>query len=315
MAYCEKCGKEIKEGVKFCVYCGATQENNQLGTEENNQYITNESNQSEIKEDNQFITNSQPKKKKRLLLPIVIALILVVAIGVFCFIFFFNNKEIKVKEIDEDTAVYNISYDEFRSQFPKSLFKISSLLSESDSFETEDIEEIEEIAEEFDNDENWENWEKDDCQIYNWKYTPEDYSSFEYSIKIVEDIESGKINKVQSDCYVNLSYGINSYLLNYLLYGDDFEIEQLENSFNLIQFYQGEDVYEDAKILNIDNMCVFGEYESSDFTMIFSAVTKSFDKEFDDIIIYLPKDKLNKFDKMLSSRYGYDYEKKSLIDD
>lgn len=66
--FCEKCGKEIKDGDKFCPYCGAE---NEINKEEPSHDIPPD-----------FSVKGAGKKKKGAVIAIAV-LVIIVAIGIF----------------------------------------------------------------------------------------------------------------------------------------------------------------------------------------------------------------------------------------
>lgn len=304
MKYCEKCGNKLTDTAKFCNKCGTKQTVDET--------VQNVNTEQKVAQPENVIHNSfsvefpQPLKPKKkigkiaiLISSIALVLVAVIVAGVIIVPSFFSSGVPKTIQIDEDTAVFDMTFEQFRKQYNDLIEPVGNTFDLSNSDYS-----ISDYKEAFNNEDNWCSWNEDNKIYHKWTY---DYSeSFGYEILVSSDNDTNRILAITTKSYYpDITTKI---ILTYLMvYGNKNIEENAESALNLIKLFLGDANYK-TWIFDIDDLVMFS-LEEEEYSPTFFYIPEA-ENTLDDFgtVISLPREDLAHFDKILSSRYNYDYE-------
>ena len=287
MKYCSKCGSPINDDAVFCAGCGTrVSDNNTNQNAENLQptaeQTTNEENpnvtntvplQQQSVYENIGTAEQKPKKKSKKVLFISIAVVLVLCITAGII----NNAD-KLSE------------------------KFSDIINEK-SYVTESIDAL-------NNEDNWTSWTNSDGNIvHKWTKKYGDSSSLSVDVSVVIDSKSNKVKGFAVTSY-NADIAIKAIVTSYILFGNNLSDENLEILENLSMYCKDE--YDDNPLLFLDDRGISMTEDGSDVTYTYLPLSEKMKEEYSTSGVWISPENLYRFDKVLSARYGIEYEWKTL---
>lgn len=310
--FCTKCGSQISDDGKFCPRCGKQCEPvidpNSITAAD-----TSSLNNSNETPENVESVKSVPKKtKKKLIVSLAIAvpvLAVIIAVGIIYTSHLFSSGRPSVVALDEDTAVFDLTLEEFKAGFGNtidSMFKIITGDRDLASYVGVDVRlTADEYKAEFFDEDNWYSWEEEDSILHKWTYQHSD--SFSHEILVQVDKESNKIKNISSTSYYPDTF-TKIMLTSYIFYGYKDIGNSCESISNLSSFLRNT-VEDSGYVLCIDGVNILS-LENTDFypTYYYFPSSESSTDSYQDITINLTHNDLERFDKALSARYGIDYE-------
>ena len=312
--FCTNCGNQLSDEMMFCPKCGnkcepVIAEPNSINTAD----TSSSSNSGKIPEIVDVVKSApkiKPKKKLNVRLAMSVSILaVVVVVGIISIICLFSSGRPSVVELDKDTKAFDLTFEEFKSGFSKSIkpvFKAMDYENQSSDFT------LDEYKAEFTNEDNWYSWDEDENVYHKWTYKYSDSLSYEISVQV--DKDSNKIKSINSTSY-SPDIITKMILTSYIFYGYKDIDNNFESIYNLSIFL--DDVVEESNyILDIDGVDVLS-IESEDYnpTYYYFPLSDEDKDSYSGEIINLNYDDLAHFDKALSSRYGIDYEWQKVPDE
>lgn len=294
MKYCSKCGSPMNDDAMFCAGCGTrvsdnTNVENPQPTAEPEKVVQPTAEQT-TNEENPNVTNTvplqqqsvyenigtaeqKPKKKSKKVLFISIAVVLVLCITAGII----NNAD-KLSE------------------------KFSDIINEK-SYVTESIDAL-------NNEDNWTSWTNSDGNIvHKWTNKYGDSSSLSVDVSVVIDSKSNKVKGFAVTSY-NADIAIKAIVTSYILFGNNLSDENLEILENLSMYCKDE--YDDNPLLFLDDRGISMTEDGSDVTYTYLPLSEKMKEEYSSSGVWISPENLYRFDKVLSARYGIEYEWKTL---
>ncbi len=312
MKYCKKCGHQLIDSAMFCSECGEKCEDTDTSAFTNDVDMNNTIPPSMNFDNQEAIAVGKPRmsKKKKIILISSISLLLVVLIvvGAITVPMLMSGGAPKIISIDKDTAVFDMSFEEFKKGYNNSIEPVFNALSIYSSID------LDEYKVEFNNDDNWYSWEENDTVCHNWTYQYND--SFSYDIVVNVDKDTQKVKSISSQSY-SQELITKLILSSYLLYGENGITENSEILYNFIFFlHELEFSTYDYTALKIDNLLIYPYVinDRSNPTYYFLGATEEILEDFSDEVLVLSREDLPKLDKALSARYGLEYEWQTMPD-
>lgn len=314
MKYCKNCGSQLNDEAVFCTKCG-TQVSMETKTENVN--ITDEA-QKNVQPTGNFeqrqsvYTNtgtikqkSKNKNKKIIIISVAIALVLCITAGIVFVPKIFSGGAPKVVQTDNDYALFDITFDQFKNGIIKNANVIHKKLFADASIEEVDLEAIDE----FNNEDNWTSWTNGDGNtVYDWKYTYSDSDSIFVEIYVLVDKSSNKVRGVTVTSYY-ADIEIKTLVMSYILFGDNLNDENLEIIANLSKYCCN--AYDKQPLLFIDDIGMSMSQADGyryDVEYAILPLSENLKEEASSSGVWIERDNLYRFDKILSARYDYDYE-------
>lgn len=322
MKYCSKCGSPINDDAVFCAGCGTrVSDNNTNQNVENLQptaeQTTNEENpnvtntvpiQQQSVYENIGTAEQKPKKKSKKVLFISIAVVLVLCItaGIIFVPSMFSGGAPKVIPTDENKALFDVTFEEFKAGIINNADKLSEKFSDiinEKSYVTESIDAL-------NNEDNWTSWTNSDGNIvHKWTNKYGDSSSLSVDVSVVIDSKSNKVKGFAVTSY-NADIAIKAIVTSYILFGNNLSDENLEILENLSMYCKDE--YDDNPLLFLDDRGISMTEDGSDVTYTYLPLSEKMKEEYSSSGVWISPENLYRFDKVLSARYGIEYEWKTL---
>lgn len=329
MKYCSKCGSPMNDDAMFCAGCGTrvsdnTNVENPQPTAEPEKVVQPTAEQT-TNEENPNVTNTVPlqqqsvyenigtaeqkpkkKSKKVLFISIAVVLVLCITAGIIFVPSMFSGGAPKVIPTDENKALFDVTFEEFKAGIINNADKLSEKFSDiinEKSYVTESIDAL-------NNEDNWTSWTNSDGNIvHKWTKKYGDSSSLSVDVSVVIDSKSNKVKGFAVTSY-NADIAIKAIVTSYILFGNNLSDENLEILENLSMYCKDE--YDDNPLLFLDDRGISMTEDGSDVTYTYLPLSEKMKEEYSSSGVWISPENLYRFDKVLSARYGIEYEWKTL---
>ena len=237
MKYCSKCGSPMNDDAVFCAGCGTrvsdnTNVENPQPTAEPEKVVQPTAEQT-TNEENPNVTNTVPlqqqsvyenigtaeqkpkkKSKKVLFISIAVVLVLCITAGIIFVPSMFSGGAPKVIPTDENKALFDVTFEEFKAGIINNADKLSEKFSDiinEKSYVTESIDAL-------NNEDNWTSWTNSDGNIvHKWTNKYGDSSSLSVDVSVVIDSKSNKVKGFAVTSY-NADIAIKAIVTSYILW-------------------------------------------------------------------------------------------------
>ncbi len=322
MKYCSKCGSPINDDAVFCAGCGTrVSDNNTNQNVENLQptaeQTTNEENpnvtntvplQQQSVYENIGTAEQKPKKKSKKVLFISIAVVLVLCItaGIIFVPSRFSGGAPKIVQNDKDVALFDITFEEFKSRIIKNFDEVidsvtdeGAVYDDLSAYELQKNRYLETLT-----DENcWTTTEnKDGSILHVWQYEDNDTLCDEMAVSV--DSNSNKVKGIMVTTY-DQSLMTRTLVASYIIFGNTLNAQNIETLVNVTIYCANE--YNENPLLFIGDKGIMMNEVSG--TLIASFIpAKTIKDNYSSSGVCIDNDDLYRFDKVLSKKYGIEYE-------
>ena len=332
MKYCSKCGSPMNDNAVFCASCGTRVSDNNTNQNVENLQPTAEPEkvvpptaEQTVNEEKSNVTNTVPiqqqsvyanvgtaeqkqkkKSKKVLFISIAVVLVLCITAGIIFVPSMFSGGAPKVIPTDENKALFDITFEEFKTGIINNANKLNEKFK--DSIKAQSL--VTELTDSLGGEDNWTSWtNKDGNIVHKWTYKDSDSSSLSEEISVIVDSKSNKIiGSAVTSYYAETS--IKSIVTSYLLFGNNLSDENLEILENLSMYCMNE--YDDNPLLFLGNIGISMTEEDYVVTYTYLPLSEKMKEEYSSSGVWISPENLYRFDKVLSARYGIEYEWKTL---
>ena len=322
MKYCSKCGSPINDDAVFCAGCGTrVSDNNTNQNAENLQptaeQTTNEENpnvtntvplQQQSVYENIGTAEQKPKQnsKKVLFISIAVVLVLCITAGIIFVPSMFSGGAPKIVQNDKDVALFDITFEEFKSGIIKNFDEVidsvtdeGAVYDDLSAYELQKNRYLETLT-----DENcWTTTEnKDGSILHVWQYEDNDTLCDEMAVSV--DSNSNKVKGIMVTTY-DQSLMTRTLVASYIIFGNTLNAQNIETLVNVTIYCANE--YNENPLLFIgDKGIMMNEVSGSLIASFIPA--KTIKDNYSSSGVCIDNDDLYRFDKVLSKKYGIEYE-------
>lgn len=332
MKYCSKCGSPINDDAVFCAGCGTRVSDNNTNQNAENLQPTAEPEkvvqptvEQTVNKEKPNVTNTVPiqqqsvyenigtaeqkpkkKSKKVLFISIAVVLVLCITAGIIFVPSIFSGGAPKVVPTDENKALFDVTFEEFKAGIINNANKLNEKFSDVIDEKSQQTECIKSLS----NEDNWTSWtNKDGNIVHKWTYKYDDDSSLSVDVSVIVDSKSNKIvGSAVTSYYPDTP--IKTIVTSYLLFGNNLSDENFEILENLTLYCLNN--YDDNPLLFLGNIGISMTEEDYDVTYTYLPLSKKMKEEYSSNGVWISPENLYRFDKVLSARYGIEYEWKTL---
>ena len=322
MKYCSKCGSPINDDAVFCAGCGTRVSDN--NTNQNVEYLQPTAEQ-RTNEENPNVTNTVPlqqqsvyenigtaeqkpkkKSKKVLFISIAVVLVLCITAGIIFVPSRFSGGAPKIVQNDKDEALFDITFEEFKSRIIKNFDEVidsvtdeGAVYDDLSAYELQKNRYLETLT-----DENcWTTTEnKDGSILHVWQYEDNDTLCDEMAVSV--DSNSNKVKGIMVTTY-DQSLMTRTLVASYIIFGNTLNAQNIETLVNVTIYCANE--YNENPLLFIGDKGIMMNEVSG--TLIASFIpAKTIKDNYSSSGVCIDNDDLYRFDKVLSKKYGIEYE-------
>lgn len=250
----------------------------------------------------------KPKKKSKKVLFISIAVVLVLCItaGIIFVPSMFSGGAPKIVQNDKDVALFDITFEEFKSGIIKNFDEVidsvtdeGAVYDDLSAYELQKNRYLETLT-----DENcWTTTEnKDGSILHVWQYEDNDTLCDEMAVSV--DSNSNKVKGIMVTTY-DQSLMTRTLVASYIIFGNTLNAQNIETLVNVTIYCANE--YNENPLLFIGDKGIMMNEVSG--TLIASFIpAKTIKDNYSSSGVCIDNDDLYRFDKVLSKKYGIEYE-------
>lgn len=332
MKYCSKCGSPINDDAVFCAGCGTRVSDNNTNQNAENLQPTAEPEkvvqptvEQTVNKEKPNVTNTVPiqqqsvyenigtaeqkpkkKNKKVLFISIAVVLVLCITAGIIFVPSIFSGGAPKVVLTDENEALFDVTFEEFKSGIIKNFEEvIDNMTDEGAVYDDLSAYKLQKnkYLETLTNENCWTTTEnKDGSILHVWQYEDNDTLCDEMAVSV--DSNSNKVKGIMVTTY-DQSLLTRTLVASYIMFGNNLSTQNIETLVNVTIYCANE--YNENPLLFIGDKGIMMNEVSGTLIASFTPA-KTIKDNYSSSGVCIDNDDLYRFDKVLSKKYGIEYE-------